>query len=389
MRKASRPFTPRRGVRNEEEGRSRTSEPELCPGAARMEKLDRPNRGWSRALLAVLTAVPLALAACGTPGVPVSAPGLPVPGGSSTMTLKFSHVVARNTPKGKSADRFAELAREKSGGKIEVQVFANSELFKDAEELQALQDGQVHFIAPATGKFASVSPPWDGPGLPYIFEHDAAVEKFLDPSNQVVKDMFEAMRPGGLVGLAIWPNGWRNFTSANRALRSPADFPGQRILTTTKSDEAFANALGAKGRSLAFSDHFNMLMLGNADGQYNTWSNITTQKFHEIQGHATISRGGTYNNYAVATNARWWDGLDPESRRVLSAAMSEASAYARQLADTDNAEAMAEIRRVGRVEIYKPTDEEVAAFRAVALRVLAEWEPKVGKETLARLRSLN
>ena len=355
-----------------------------------MKKVNLMNQHLMRGLLSILAAIPLLLAACATPSAPGDTNSRPGSSGSSaTMTLKFSHVVAKNTPKGKAADRFAELVAERSGGKIQVQVFSNSELFKDAEELQALQEGQVHFIAPATGKFASVSPPWDGPGLPYIFEHDAAVEKFLDPNNQIVRDMFEAMRSGGLVGLAIWPNGWRNFTSSVRPLRSPADFAGLRILTTTKSDEAFANALGAKGRSLPFSDHFNVLMLGNADGQYNTWSNVTTQKFHELQKYATVSRGGTYNNYAVATNAKWWDGLDPDSRRLLAAAMAETTAYARQLADGDNADALAEIRRVNRIEFYTPSDEENAAFREAAQGVIAQWESKVGKETIARLKSLN
>jgi C4-dicarboxylate-binding protein DctP len=305
------------------------------------------------------------------------------------MTLKFSHVVAKETPKGKAADKFAELVKQKSNGKIEVQVFANSELYKDAEELEALQTGAIHFIAPGTDKFGGLAPQWDATALPYIFTSDAAVNKLLDPDNPVAKELFEATRPKGLLGLAMWGNGWKHFTDSKKPLKTPADFQGLKFRTSGKPDEAFVKALGGSATVMAFSEVFGALQQGVVDGQYNTWSNIYTQKFHEVQKYATVSRGGAFLTYAVGTNAKWWDSLDGDSRKILTDAMKEATAYENQLAEQDNASALAEIKKSGRLEFYEQTAEDAKAFQQAAQPVLQEWEPKVGKDIIDKLKAMN
>jgi C4-dicarboxylate-binding protein DctP len=305
------------------------------------------------------------------------------------MTLKFSHVVAKNTPKGKAADRFAEIVKEKSGGKIDVQVYANSELYKDAEELEALTSGAVHFIAPGTDKFAGLAPGWDALGLPYLFTSEKAAEKLLDPTNPTAQQLFEAMRPKGLLGLAVWANGFKHFTDSKKPLKAPADFQGLKIRTSGKTDEAFVKALGGSAQVMAFSEVFGALQQGVVDGQFNTWSNIYTQKFHEIQKYATISRGGVYLAYAVATNAKWWDGLDADSKKILTDAMKEATVFEKELSDKDNADGLAEIKKSNRMEFYEQTEADVKAFQEPASKVVAEWEPKVGKELVDKLRAMN
>src|SRR5438067_5299304 len=195
-------------------------------------------------VLPVLTALALLLSACAPQrgGQPESKPAAPAPGAPAAQpaaapgatTVKFSHVVAKDTPKGKAADRFAELVNQKSGGKIQVQVFANSELYKDAEELEALQTNAVQFIAPGTDKFGALAPQWDATALPYIFTSDAAVNKLLDPDNPVAKELFESMRPKGLIGLAIWGNGWKHFTDSKRPVKTPADLPRLKFATSGK-----------------------------------------------------------------------------------------------------------------------------------------------------------
>jgi C4-dicarboxylate-binding protein DctP len=335
-------------------------------------------------------AEPAKPAAPAAPAAPAKAGEAAQPAaGGAAMTLKFSHVVARDTPKGKGVDKFAELVKQKSGGKIEVQHFANSELYKDAEELEALQTGAIHFIAPGSDKFAGLAPMWDAVALPYLFTSDKAAKKFLDPNNPVAKDMFESMRPKGLLGLAIWGNGWKHFTNGKRPLQTPADFQGIKVRTSGKTDEAFVKALGGSAQVMAFSEVFGALQQGVVDGQLNTWSNILTQKFHEVQKYGTISRGGVFLAYGVATNAKWWDGLDADSRKVLSEAMTEATAYANEVADKENADAFEELKKTNRLEWYEQTEADAKAFQEPGGKVIAEYEPKIGKEFIDRLKAMN
>lgn len=353
-----------------------------------------------------LTSLSLLLAACAPQraeqkpaGAPTSAPAAssgeskteakPATSGAA-MTVKFSHVVTRDTPKGKASDRFAELVKQKSNGRIEVQVYPNSELYKDAEELEALQTGAIQFIAPGTDKFAGLAPKWDALGLPYLFQSDAAAKKLVDPSSPVSKDLFESMRPKGLLGLGIWGNGWKHFTDSKRALKTPADFQGLKFRTSGKTDEAFVKALGGSAQVMAFSEVFGALQQGVVDGQYNTWSNILTQKFHEVQKYATVSRGGVFLTYGVATNAKWWDGLDAADRQILMESMNEATKYANDLADKENADALQEIKSSNRMEFYEQTEEDAKTFSSQAAeKVVAEWEPKVGKEIIDQLKAMN
>jgi C4-dicarboxylate-binding protein DctP len=355
-----------------------------------------------RALPAV-TALVLLLAACAPQRAEPAKPAAPADSGAKpgeaakpaaavapgAMTVKFSHVVAKNTPKGKASDRFAEIVKEKSGGKIDVQVFANSELYKDAEEMEALQTGAIHFIAPGTDKFGSLAPQWDATSLPYLFLSDAAVKKYLDPDNPVAKELFESMRPKGLVGLGVWGNGWKHFTNNKKPLKAPSDFQGLKIRTSGKPDEAFVKAMGGSAQVMAFSEVFGALQQGVVDGQYNTWSNIVTQKFHEVQRYATVSRGGVYLSYGVATNASWWDGLDADSKKILTDAMKDATAFHNQLADKENEDGLAEIKKSNRLEFYEQTPEDAKAFQQAAERVIAEWEPKTGKEIIDKLKAMN
>jgi C4-dicarboxylate-binding protein DctP len=345
-------------------------------------------------LLPAAVALALFISACAPqraqPAAPEAKPGEAAKAvGPAAMTIKFSHVVARNTPKGKASEKFAEVVKEKSGGRIEVQVFHNSELYKDAEEMEALQTNAIQFIAPGTDKFGSLAPMWDATALPYLFLSESAVKKFLDADNPVAKELFESMRPKGLLGLALWGNGFKNFSNNKKPIKAPSDFQGLKIRTSGKPDEAFVKAMGGSAQVMAFSEVFGALQQGVVDGQYNTWSNIVTQKFHEVQKYATISKGGTYLSYGAATNATWWDSLDDGTRKILTEAMKEATTLHNQLADKENADGLAEIQKSGRLEFYEQTDADAKAFQQAAQKVIEEWEPRTGKAIIDKLKALN
>lgn len=373
--------------------------------------------GVWRVLVALLIVAAVALAACapqraeqGAPQAQKSAPPVEKAGGSPstqsagapaaqpakpsgaatypTMTLKFNHVVAINTPKHKAAQKFADLVKERSGGAINVQIFPNSELYKDGEELEALQSGAIHFVAPGTDKFGVLVPKWEALVLPYVFDSADAARKLYDPNSPVAKEFYEALRPKGMLGLAIWENGWKHFTDSKRPLIKPEDFKGLKFRTSGKPDEAFVKALGGSAVVMAFSEVFSALQQGAIDGQFNTWSNTYTQKFHEVQKYATIADGAVFLLYGVATNAKWWDGLDANTRKLLSDAMAEATVYGNKLAADENDQALEAIKKSGRLQFHQQTKEEAAAWAKAGEEVQKQWESRVGADTIAKLKAI-
>lgn len=345
-----------------------------------------------------LLAVALLASACApqraVPEQPAAPAQQPAAGAQSAptypkMTLKFNHVVTRDTPKGKAADRFAELVKQRSGGNIEVQVFPNSELYKDGEEIEALQQGAVHFIAPGTDKLGVLVPAWEAPVLPGIFLSEEAGNRFAEPGNPVAKELLDKLRDKGMAGLGVWLNGFKHFTSSKRPLINADDFKGQKFRTSGKPDEAFVKAMGSSAQVMAFSEVFGALQQGVVDGQFNTPSNIFTQKFHEVQKYGTISRGGVVLLYAVATNSKWWDGLDPATRKLLGDAMDDATRFNNQVAGEDNKTALDAIKKSGRIELHEQTEAEAKAWAVAGEQVLKEWEPRTGKDVIEKLKSLN
>jgi C4-dicarboxylate-binding protein DctP len=309
--------------------------------------------------------------------------------GGATMTIKFNHVVTRDTPKGRASDRFAELVKQSSNGRMTVQVFPNSELYKDGEEVEALQQGAINFIAPGIDKYGVLIPKWEAPALPYLFLSDAAGKKFIEPGNAVAKELNESLRDKGMLGLGIWLNGWKHFSDSKRPLIQPDDLKGLKFRTSGKPDEAFVKALGGSAQVMAFSEVFGALQQGVVDGQYNSWSNIYSQKFHEVQKYATVSRGGALLTYGLATNAKWWDGLAAADRKILSDALDEATRFNNKIADDDNNQAFDAIKKTNRMDIHEQTEAEAKAWAVAADAVTKEWEPRTGKDIIDKLKALN
>src|ERR687883_947679 len=263
----------------------------------------------------------------------------------SPIVIKFSHVVATNTPKGLAAEKFAELADKYTGGKVKVEIYPNSQLYKDKEEVEALQLGAVQMLAPSLAKFGPLgAKEFEVFDLPFILPDKAALRKVTE--GQLGKSLFKKLESKGIVGLGYWDNGFK-VMSANKPLRMPEDFRGLKMrIQSSKVLEAQMRALGAIPQVLAFSEVYQALQTGVVDGSENTPSNMYTQKHHEVQKYITLSDHG-YIGYAVIANKRFWDGLPAEVRGQLEKAMAEASAYANEISQTENDEALAEIRKSG------------------------------------------
>ncbi|RVU12611.1 TRAP transporter substrate-binding protein [Methylobacterium oryzihabitans] len=294
--------------------------------------------------------------------------------------IKFSHVVAPDTPKGRGADRFRELAEKYTDGKVKVEVYPNSQLFKDKEELEALQLGAVQMLAPSLAKFGPLgAKEFEVFDLPYILPDKDALRRVTE--GPLGKRLFAKLETKGITGLAYWDNGFK-IMSANKPLRQPADFRGLKMrIQSSKVLEAQFRALGAIPQVMAFSEVYQGMQTGVVDGSENTPSNMFTQKHHEVQKYATLSDHG-YIGYAVITNKKFWDGLPADVRAGLEKAMAEATTYANEVASKDNAEAMDEMRKSGKITFIELTADEKAAWKKALEPVTADMSKRVGKDVV-------
>jgi len=296
------------------------------------------------------------------------------------IVIKFSHVVAPATPKGQAAEFFAKKAEELTTGKVKVEVYASSTLYKDKEEMEALQLGAVQMLAPSLAKFGPLGvKEFEAFDLPFIFDNYDELHKIT--YGEVGKKFFSRLESKGIRGLAYWDNGFKSF-SANKPINKPEDFKGLKMrIQSSKVLEAQMRALGAIPQVMAFSEVYQALQTGVVDGTENPHSNLYTQKMHEVQKHMTLSEHG-YLGYAVITNKKFWDGLPADVRGQLEQAMKESTEYANQIAKKYNDDALAKVKEAGKTEIHTPTPDERKAMKKALVKVHEEMASRIGKETI-------
>src|SRR6185295_17525322 len=315
--------------------------------------------------------------------VAAAASGLPSATAQAPIVIKFSHVVATDAPKGKASEKFKELAEKYTGGKVKVEVYANSSLYKDKEELEALQLGAVQLLAPSTSKFGPLGfNEFEALDLPFIFHDEAAFRTFV--KSELAKQMFAKLESKGVKGLAYWDNGF-HVMGANRQIRDVKDFQGLKLrIQGSKVLDATTKAWGAIPQVMAFSEVYHALQTGVVDGLENVPSNFWTQKFYEVIKYIANSKHG-HLSYAVVANKQFWEGLQPDVRAGLEKAMSETSAYFDSLAKQENDDALEMIRKGGKVQVYDLTPDERKSWVQAVLPVHKEMEKRIGKETIDAL----
>ncbi|MBN8963672.1 MAG: TRAP transporter substrate-binding protein [Rhizobiales bacterium] len=314
-------------------------------------------------------------------GAAIAALGFIVPAAAQQpIIIKFSHVVAPNTPKGLASQKFAELAAKYTDNKVKVEVYPNSQLYKDKEELEALQLGAVQMLAPSLSKFGPIGvKEFEVFDLPYILPDLASLRKVTD--GPLGKKLFGLLDKKGITGLAYWDNGFKEM-SANKKLIAPEDYKGLKFrIQSSKVLEAQFRALGAIPQVMAFSEVYQALQTGVVDGQENTPSNMYTQKMHEVQKYTTLTNHG-YIGYAVIANKKFWDGLPADIRGQLEKAMKEATEYGNGQSAKENNEALDEMRKSGKTELITLTKEQDEAMRKAMLPVYKEVGSRVGKDLI-------
>ncbi len=297
------------------------------------------------------------------------------------IIIKFSHVVAKDTPKGKAAEKFKELAEAATKGKVKIEIYPNSTLYKDKEELEALQLGAVQMLAPSLAKFGPLGvKEFELFDLPFIFADKKALAKITE--GPIGRELLNKLDAKGILGLAYWDNGFK-MMSSNRPMHVPADMKGlkMRIQASKVLDEQM-RVLGANPQVMAFSEVYQALQTGVVDGAENPPSNLYTQKMHEVQKHLTVTNHG-YIGYAVIVNKKFWDKLPADVRTQLEGAMREASKYANTIAQQENDRALEAVKKAGTTTVYTPTEKEKASWKAALLPVQKTMEDRIGKDLIS------
>ena len=298
---------------------------------------------------------------------------------AAPIVIKYSHVVADQTPKGQAALKFKELAEKNLPGKVEVQVFPNSQLFGDGKEMEALVLGDVQIIAPSLSKFSKYTPKLQVFDLPFLFDDIDAVDKFQ--GSEKGQELLNSMTKKGIKGLGFLHNGMKEM-SANKILKSPEDAKGLKFrIQSSDVLEAQFKAVGANPQKLAFAEVYSALQTGVVDGQENTWSNIYTQKFHEVQKYIMESNHGVID-YMVITNTGWWDKLPADVRKGLNEAMVESIKFGNKVANDEGLSFRQKIVDDKKAEIVKLTKADMKPWREAMKPVWKKFEGEIGKDLI-------
>ncbi len=299
------------------------------------------------------------------------------------IVIKFSHVVAPDTPKGRGAEFFAKRAAELTKGRVKVEVYPNSQLYKDKEEMEALQLGSVQMLAPSLSKFAPLGvKEFEVFDLPFIFDDYNDLHKVTQ--GPVGMGLLKKLESRGITGLAYWDNGFKVF-SANKPLRFVEDYKGQKMrIQSSKVLDAQMRALGALPQVMAFSEAYQALQTGVVDGTENPPSNLYTQKMNEVQKHVSVTNHG-YLGYAVVVNKKFWDGLPADIRTALTKAMADATKVADDFAFQDNQDALAKVKATGKTTVYVPTNAERFLLKKTLVPVHKQMASRIGDETIQEI----
>ena len=299
------------------------------------------------------------------------------------IIIKFSHVVATDAPKGKAAILFQGLVDKYTNGRAKVEVYPNSSLYKDKEELEALQLGSVQLLAPSISKFGPLGiREFDVFDLPFLMSDDARARQML--ASPMMADLNKKLEAKGIEPLAYWDNGAHVYT-ANRPLIKPEDFRGLKMrIQGSRVLDAVIRQLGAIPQIVSFAELYQTLQTGVADGQDNPPSNILTQKLYDVQKYLTVSYHGRLT-YALVTNKKFWDGLPADLRAPLDRAIKETTEFFDETAARDNADALEKIRAMGKVQVHDLTPEEKKAWIARLMPVHKEMQGRFGKDFIDKI----
>ena len=301
-----------------------------------------------------------------------------------TITIKLSHVVAAETSKGRGAEYFKKLVEERTQGKVKVQVYPNSQLYKDKEELEALQMGSVQMLIPSLSKFGPLgAKEFEAFDLPYLFPNLAAVHKVTQGA--IGQQLLGKLEPYGIKGLGFWDNGFKIF-SANKPIQNPEDLKGMKLrIQSSKVLEEQMKVLGALPQSMAFSEVYQALQTGVVDGTEQTPTQSFSQRFYEVQKNYAVTNHG-YLGYAVVVNKKFWDGLPADTRKTLEDAMNETTKYVNDMTEKENSDDLAKIAASGKSTVTQLKPEQIEAWKKAMAPTYQQVQSRIPNELVDSIK---
>ncbi|MBU9720890.1 MULTISPECIES: DctP family TRAP transporter solute-binding subunit [Bacillaceae] len=320
-----------------------------------------------------------------------SSQGSALGGGTSAdeqITIRFSFVNAPMSIKALAANKFAELAYEKTEGRVKVEVYPGAQLYDDDESIDAIVGGNLEMIAPSVTKMVRFDPRWQYVDMPFLFEDEEHVLKFFE--SDIARDLFqsEILENNHLMGMVFWQNGFKQFTSTNKPLRAPDDFKGMNFRVQAGSVlEATYQAIGAGTATLSLGETYAALQQGTVDGTENTFNNIDTQNYEEVQDYLTVSNHGRID-WAVFVNKPFWESMPSEVREQVEEALFEATDYMNAIAQEENDKSFQKIKEGGNIEIFQLTESQRQEFHQAFDAVYDEFESIITRELIEGIRGL-
>lgn len=300
------------------------------------------------------------------------------------IVIKLSHVVSAETSKGRGAELFKKLVEERTKGKVQVQVYPNSQLYKDKEELEALQMGSVQMLIPSLSKFGPLGvKEFETFDLPYLFSNFSQVHKVTQGATG--QQILSKLEPYGIKGLAFWDNGFKVF-SANKPLITPNDIKGMKVrIQSSKVLEEQMKTLNALPQSMAFSEVYQALQTGVVDATEQTPTQSFSQRFYEVQKHYTVTNHG-YLGYAVVVNKKFWDGLPSDIRPILEEAMKESTTWVNQTSEQENIDDLKKIATSGKSTVTELKPEEIELWKKATAPTYEATKSRLPADLVTQLK---
>lgn len=298
---------------------------------------------------------------------------------ADVILIKFPHVMAPNTPKGRAAEHFKQAVETRLPGRVRVEVYPSGQLMDDDDSLDALAFGEVQMVAISLSKLDRLSHKYQVFDLPFLFADVRAVERFQ--ASAAGQKLLDGLTDHGIQGLAFWHNGMKHMLGP-RPMRRPEDAAGLRFrIQDSDVIQEQIIQIGGVPQKMAFGETYMALQMGAVDAQENTWSNTYASKFYEVQPYMTETNHG-YAGYMVAVNSSFWSGLPEPIRAELDSIVAETAVWAKQQSNKINQESLEKVLATGKSQLVQLNDAERAAWQTAMQPVWAKFEDAIGADLI-------
>ena len=304
--------------------------------------------------------------------------GLAAAANAADFVFKLGHIADPENPYAKGAEKFAQLVKEKTGGKVEIQVFPSSQLGNQRDLVEGTQFGTIDFTMTSTAVLGNFLPQIAVFDLPFIFRDVQHAYKALDTVGMEIAQKLQGMKL-----LAYYENGVRHMTNSKRPIRKPEDMKGLKIRVMEQPIYIeMIKALGGNPTPMAFGELFTALQQGVVDGQENPAAHIYTARFFEVQKYISLT-AHTYSAEPMLVSLAAWNKLPKELQEKVQAAANESKDWQRDLCRQLEEGYWTKIKESGKSEINRDVDKQ--AFADATRGVWAMFEKKVGKENIEKI----